>query len=433
MNSNLSTIVSHPSTLDSRPSTLDAPETLVRVQNVSKKFCRSLKQSMWYGIKDIGAELTGGRNAQNGPPPLRPDEFWAVRDVSFELKRGDCLGLIGRNGAGKSTLLKMLNGLIKPDVGRIEMHGRIGALIELGTGFNPILTGRENIYINGSLLGFNKEEINKKFDDIVEFAEIGEFIDMPVKNYSSGMKVRLGFAVAAQMEPDVLLIDEVLAVGDMNFKLKCFNLIDRLVENCAVIFVSHSMQLISRLCNQIMLMECGREKFTGIDVSEGIDKYYQSLNGTQADFIREDSEINLLKVLVNNSEEELPLIKRLDDLLITLYFEIGSKYEQAVSVITILDFEQKPIGTCMNEDPINRIGKILNRYSSKTGIAVNVKIPRINLSKGIYYITFSILEKPRSKPIAKLNNIKAFQVASKHDLWAPLELEGVWNSQGDIQ
>ena len=176
---------------------------------------------MWYGVKDMGSELFGRRNSNPDKPELRPDEFWAVQNVSFELNRGDCLGLIGRNGAGKSTLLKMLNGLLKPDTGRIEMHGRIGALIELGTGFNPILSGRENIYINGSLLGFTKAEIDQKFDAIVDFAEIGEFIDMPVQNYSSGMKVRLGFSVAAQMEPDVLLVDEVLAVGDMNFKLKC--------------------------------------------------------------------------------------------------------------------------------------------------------------------------------------------------------------------
>jgi lipopolysaccharide transport system ATP-binding protein len=192
-------------------------EVLVKVEGVSKKFCRDLKRSLWYGVKDISSELFGAK--KNGQ--LRPKEFWAVDDVSFELRRGECLGLIGHNGAGKSTLLKMLNGLIKPDKGTITMHGRIGALIELGSGFNPILTGRENIYNNGSVLGFSRKEIDAKFDSIVEFAELSEFIDTPVQNYSSGMKVRLGFAVAAQMEPDVLLIDEVLAVGDIGFSFKC--------------------------------------------------------------------------------------------------------------------------------------------------------------------------------------------------------------------
>src|SRR5210317_2241023 len=178
-------------------------DVLIKVENVSKKFCRDLKKSLWYGVKDIAGELSGRGTSRNA---LRPGEFWSVKDISFELKRGECLGLIGANGAGKSTLLKMLNGLIKPDQGRISMRGRVGALIELGAGFNPILTGRENIYVNGAVLGFTKEEISRKFDEIVEFAELDEFINTPVQNYSSGMKVRFGFAVAAQMEPDILLI-----------------------------------------------------------------------------------------------------------------------------------------------------------------------------------------------------------------------------------
>jgi len=194
-------------------------ETLIRVENVSKKFCRSLKKSLWYGMRDLSKEVLGRRHGGDGE--LRPDEFWSVNDVSFELKRGECLGLIGPNGAGKSTLLKMLNGLIKPDQGRIEMRGRVGALIELGAGFNPILSGRENIYVNGSVLGLAKEEIDQKLDEIIEFSELDEFIDSPVQNYSSGMKVRLGFAVAAHMKPDILLIDEVLAVGDIGFRTKC--------------------------------------------------------------------------------------------------------------------------------------------------------------------------------------------------------------------
>src|SRR5210317_171061 len=156
-------------------------DTLVKVEGVSKKFCRSLKKSLWYGMQDLGNEVIGRRHGGNGE--LRNNEFWAVDDVSFELKRGECLGLIGANGAGKSTLLKMLNGLIKPDKGRIEMNGRVGALIELGAGFNPILTGRENIYVNGAVLGFTKEEISRKFDEIVEFAELDEFINTPVQNY----------------------------------------------------------------------------------------------------------------------------------------------------------------------------------------------------------------------------------------------------------
>ena len=247
-------------------------ETLIKVDNVGKKFCRDLKRSLWYGAKDVGKELLGRAHGTNGH--LRRDEFWAVQDINFEVKRGECMGLIGRNGAGKSTLLKMLNGLLKPDTGRIEMHGRVNALIELGAGFNPILTGRENIHIAGSLRGFSNAEIRRKFDDIVDFAEIGDFIDMPVKNYSSGMKVRLGFAVAAQMEPDVLLIDEVLAVGDIGFKIKCFNEIFQIVRNAAVIFVSHQMPQIGRLCNRGMVLKDGHTACVTDHVPEAIHTYH---------------------------------------------------------------------------------------------------------------------------------------------------------------
>lgn len=397
-------------------------DILINVEGVSKKFCRKLKRSLLYGLQDIGSELIG----RSRVPELRKDEFWAVNDVSFELKRGECLGLIGHNGAGKSTLLKMLNGLIKPDKGRIELKGRIGALIELGTGFNPILTGRENIYNNGAVLGFTKKEIDQKFDAIVDFAEIGDFIDTPVQNYSSGMKVRLGFSVAAQMEPDVLLVDEVLAVGDLNFRLKCFNLIDQIVEKSAVIFVSHSMQLVSRLCNQILMMEGGREMFKGPDVSEGIDKYYSSLSGINCNFMRTDSSVSVQEVIVNGSVENTPLIKRLDDLQISLTIDLDSKFENAVCSLIILDYEQKAIGVCINEMPVSSVGNIIHKQNGKSRIQLRVFIPRINLSKGLYYLTFSMAERVGSKPIARINNIKSFQVSSVRDVWPPLELEGKW-------
>lgn len=397
-------------------------ETLITVDHVSKKYCRSLKRSLWYGMQDIGNELIG--RSKSGE--LRHNEFWAVKDVSFELKRGECLGLIGHNGAGKSTLLKMLNGLIKPDAGKITMHGRVGALIELGTGFNPILTGRENIYNNGAVLGFTRKEIDRKFDAIVDFAEIGDFIDTPVQNYSSGMKVRLGFSIAAQMDPDVLLIDEVLAVGDLNFRLKCFNLIDRIVEKCAVIFVSHSMQLVSRLCNQILIMDGGEEKYKGDDVSEGIDHYYQSLAGTRPDFIREDAEVIILNVKINEINQEVPLIRRLDDLQVEMHILIETQFEDAVMSLILMDYEQKSIGVCFNENPISTFGQIMHRNAGKTEITIRVTVPRINLSKGIYYLTMVVAEKMKHKPIARLNNFKSFQVTSQKDLWAPFELEAEW-------
>lgn len=245
---------------------------LIKVEGVSKKFCLSLKKSLWYGLCDMGRELTGIRRSPSvdqeseaaSEPALRPKEFWAVRDVSFELRRGECLGLIGRNGAGKTTLLKMLNGLIKPDAGRITMHGRVGALIALGAGFNPILTGRENIYVNASVLGLSRKETDAKVDEIIDFAEIGEFIDSPVQNYSSGMAVRLGFAVASSFRPDILLLDEVLAVGDMEFQKKCIDRIDEMrQQSMAIVLVSHSLYRIESLCHRAIWLDHGRVVMNG--------------------------------------------------------------------------------------------------------------------------------------------------------------------------
>jgi len=233
-------------------------DVLVRVEDVGKKYCRDLKKSLWYGMKDIAAELLPGERDLERHATLRSGEFWAVDDVSFELRRGESLGLIGRNGAGKTTLLKMLNGLIKPDKGRIQIRGRVGALIALGAGFNPILTGRENIYVNGSVLGLGKKELDARLEDIVEFAELSEFIDSPVQGYSTGMAVRLGFSVATALRPDILLIDEVLAVGDAAFRLKAYQRIAAIAHQSTTVFVSHSLPQVSKLCTHALLLTQGR-------------------------------------------------------------------------------------------------------------------------------------------------------------------------------
>jgi len=246
-------------------------EILVKVENVSKKFCRSLKLSLWYGMQDLGKELLGRRHGGNGE--LRPNEFWAVKDVSFELRRGECLGLIGSNGAGKTTLLRMLNGLIKPDSGRIEMRGRVGAMIALGAGFNPILTGRENIYVNASILGLSNREINEKLERIIDFADIGEFIDAPVQSYSTGMAVRLGFAVASTLDPDIMILDEVLSVGDMKFQAKCFNVLSALrKKGTAFVLVSHNMFTMNKYSTKILYLKSGLCHFYG-DPEVAIARY----------------------------------------------------------------------------------------------------------------------------------------------------------------
>ena len=238
----------------------DAPE-LVVCEGLSKRFCRRLKRSLWYGVLDIGAEAIGRRSALGR---LRREEFWALDDVSFTVRRGEMLALIGENGSGKSTLLKMLNGLMKPDGGSLTLHGEVQALIELGAGFNPILSGRENVRINASVLGLTKRQIDKVLPDIVEFAGLEEFIDAPVQNYSSGMKARLGFAVVSQLDPDVLLIDEVLAVGDTAFQEKCMRRMDALRKSDkAIVFVTHSLYQVEALCDSALWLEHGRVREYG--------------------------------------------------------------------------------------------------------------------------------------------------------------------------
>ena len=250
-------------------------DTVLEVNNISKKFCRDLKRSMIYGCVDILRDSLG---ISTKPDILRNKEFWSANDISFKLARGECLGIIGPNGAGKSTLLKMLNGIIKPDKGTISYKGRMGALIEVGAGFHPILTGRENIYINGTILGLSKAEIDKQFDAIVEFSGLEEFLDTPVKNYSSGMRVRLGFSIAAHLSPDILLIDEVLAVGDLSFQAKCRNRIVELVNNhTAIIFISHSMHLVQQLCQNSICMSKGKTIYSG-NTSDTIDIYRNLLS-----------------------------------------------------------------------------------------------------------------------------------------------------------
>ncbi len=192
------------------------------------------------------------------------DDFWAIKDIDFEIKRGDVVGIIGKNGAGKSTLLKVLSQITKPTTGRIEIHGRVASLLEVGTGFHPELTGRENIYLNGTILGMTRMEVKAKFDDIVEFSGVAKFIDTPVKHYSSGMYVRLAFSVAAHLEPEILIIDEVLAVGDAEFQKKCLGkMSDVAAEGRTVLFVSHNMSAIQSFCSKGLLIENGELVYFG--------------------------------------------------------------------------------------------------------------------------------------------------------------------------
>jgi lipopolysaccharide transport system ATP-binding protein len=250
-------------------------DTIVRVEGVSKKFCRSLKRSMAYGIRDVACDMLG---LTAHLTRLRPDEFWAVNDVSFEVKRGECVGLIGPNGAGKSTLLKLINGVTLPDRGSIQICGRIGALLELGAGFHPMLTGRENIHLSGAILGLSKDAVANKFDSIVEFSGLEEFIDTPVKQYSSGMYVRLGFAVAVSINPDILIIDESMAVGDAAFRKRCLDQIEAFLRaGKTIIVVTHNLQEIEKIADRMLLLDHGIVRRDGRP-DEVIASYMNLLN-----------------------------------------------------------------------------------------------------------------------------------------------------------
>ncbi|MFW6157943.1 MAG: polysaccharide ABC transporter ATP-binding protein [Planctomycetota bacterium] len=209
--------------------------------------------------------------------PRESDEFWALKDVSFEVKRGECLGIIGPNGAGKSTILKILSKITSPTSGSFRVNGRVSSLIEVGAGFHPELTGRENVYLNAAILGMGKSEIESKFDQIVDFSELWDFIDVPVKRYSSGMRVRLGFSVAAHVDPEILLVDEVLAVGDEQFRAKCYDLISRRRTESAVILVSHNMVHIQRICSTALFLRQGRVADSGAP-NAVVTRYLESLD-----------------------------------------------------------------------------------------------------------------------------------------------------------
>ena len=261
-------------------------DTIIQVENLGKKYIIGHQQegrSRYVALRDVMAD--GARSIWNRLNPLTQnsklktqnptrEEFWALKDVSFEVKQGEVIGIIGRNGAGKSTLLKILSRITEPTEGRVKIRGRVASLLEVGTGFHPELTGRENIYLNGAILGMTRAEIKKKFDEIVDFAEVEKFLDTPVKHYSSGMYVRLAFAVAAHLEPEILVVDEVLAVGDAAFQKKCLGKMGDVAtkEERTVLFVSHQMASISSLCSEVVVLKNGCISFVG-GTQIGIESY----------------------------------------------------------------------------------------------------------------------------------------------------------------
>ena len=243
-------------------------DVALRVNDVS--ICFNLSKEKVDNFKELFIKKLKGEK-------LRFNEFWALRDVSFELKKGERLGILGLNGAGKSTLLKVIAGVYKPTKGSVQRYGHMAPMIELGAGFDPNYTGRENIFLYGSVLGFSKEFLMSKYDEILEFSELGEFIDVPIKNYSSGMKARLGFSIATVVEPEILILDEVLSVGDAKFRKKCEKKMKKMFDHgVTVLFVSHSLAQVKRLCNKAIILEHGQLIAKG-DIDDVVEIYEKKI------------------------------------------------------------------------------------------------------------------------------------------------------------
>ena len=312
-------------------------EPIIKIENIGKKYSLGTKEP-YYSLRDSIAEFFTKKKKLK-------EEFWALRNVGFEIGRGETVGIIGRNGAGKSTLLKILSRITPPTEGKIEMRGRVASLLEVGTGFNPELTGRENIYLNGAILGMTKKEIDSKFHEIVAFSEVEKFLDTPVKRYSSGMYVRLAFAVAAHLEPEILIVDEVLAVGDAQFQKKCLGKMGDVAKSGrTVLFVSHNMVAIEKICQKVILLEQGRLVEQG-DPTSIIEKY---LHRNEQDEIRwtigeqPKSDVYFTRIyLVDDNGEEIRKITTASNVSVVMDFNLEKSHKNTQLSMGILnEFEE---------------------------------------------------------------------------------------------
>lgn len=373
----------------------------IRVQNLSKQYQLGARQSGGYrtlreGLADAcTAPWRKARSWMRGEKPSSEPgsrSMWALNDVSFDVAPGEVVGIIGRNGAGKSTLLKVLSKITEPTAGHVEIRGRIASLLEVGTGFHPELTGRENIYLNGAILGMRRSEIQRKFDDIVEFAEVKQFLDTPVKRYSSGMYVRLAFAVAAYLEPEILVVDEVLAVGDLAFQKKC---LDRMKDlgrrGDTILFVSHNMGTIASLCDRGIVMDQGRVASIG-DARSQICKYLEAQSNRSSTMLcdREDRTGNgVARVteisFINSSGAPVQTLCSGDDFAIRFQYK-GSQPLRNVELFAWV----------CNEDGI-RVTSFSNRYTgaifplcAAEGV-LRCRVPRLTLTPGRYLLDFTLL------------------------------------------
>ncbi len=360
--------------------------TALRVEGLGKHYRLGGLQT-YQTLRDSVVNLLRRRREQKKKP-----DFWALRDVSFELKEGEVLGIVGRNGAGKSTLLKLLSHITTPDTGRIEVHGRVGSLLEVGTGFHPELTGRENIFMNGILLGMKRREVERKFDEIVAFSGVEEFLDTPVKRYSSGMRVRLGFAVAAHLEPEILVVDEVLAVGDAEFQRKCLGRMNAVAsEGRTVLFVSHQMEAVQSLCSRAIWLENGQMRQDGL-ADQVVSAYLASTRETAKSELsartdRSGRGAMRIEQMTIYGENGGPVVVGQP---LKIRLKIRSHHDRATSAfarIVVRDQVDRTLSMLSNE----LTGEILEIPGGPDGqVLLECEMPRVSLLPGEYAVDFAL-------------------------------------------
>ncbi len=321
---------------------------IIEVKNLGKKYTINHHRGNYVALRDVLTAIIKRplfflkKKAKEIAGIDTKEDFWALKDVSFNIEPGEVVGIIGHNGAGKSTLLKILTGITPPTTGEIKMKGKVASLLEVGTGFHPELTGRENIFLNGAILGMTKKEIVKKFDEIVAFAGIDKFLDTPVKYYSSGMYVRLAFSVAAHMEPDILLVDEVLAVGDAEFQKKCLGKMEEVTKKSGrtILFVSHNMAAIQNLCKRCILLEKGKVKIIG-ETKDVVAHYLndKNSNATSIDLIDKNIGNDVAKLIkakiINNEGEDISFVLSDKEIGIEMEFDVLQNNQNLVPNIHI--------------------------------------------------------------------------------------------------
>lgn len=370
-------------------------DTVVRVENLSKKYIighqkqesyTTLRDSIANGAKGLLKPFQRGKSQVVNPTS---EEFWALKDVSFEIEQGDRVGIVGRNGAGKSTLLKVLSRIMEPSSGSIRIKGRVASLLEVGTGFHPELTGRENISLNGAILGMSKAEIASKFDEIVAFAEVEKFLDTPVKRYSSGMYVRLAFAVAAHLEPEILIVDEVLAVGDLQFQKKCLGKMGEISQGGrTILFVSHSMGAVNTLCNKAVFLEKGRIREVGT-----VDRITTSyMNDMFQNKIEDLAQLRLPGLGNNIYFSDIRLMTGQNSNL-----SFGEPIVYSLTIKAEVMADDLIIGTSIFNRSDVCVGSLLTQetFSISAGeeLTLELKISNTNLVPGSYYGSFGINQK----------------------------------------